>query len=120
VGSIARAGVVEKGHDQAGGITVSSYPTRRLDVLRRALGLADEDDQAQPLDVDSDLNQIGRDDAVECPLWPPTLVIVRQEAALERIEDGLPFVSTDARKKSPLDRTPRRTTPSSASTRSRR
>ena len=68
--SIARLVHVEAGHDEARPPRLPSYPARRLDVLARRLGLAGDDHQPEPVDVDADRDHVAREENVDVAFAP--------------------------------------------------
>lgn len=59
VRAVARAMDVEQGHHQAGAVRVATDAAAGLDVFGAGLGLAENDHQPQPGDVEADRDHVG-------------------------------------------------------------
>jgi hypothetical protein len=68
--SIARLVHVEAGHDEARPSRLPPHPARRLDVLARRLGLAGDDHQPEPVDIDPDRDHVAREENVDVAFAP--------------------------------------------------
>ena len=64
VGQVAGPGPVAQGDDEAGTVRIPAHAGGGLDVLGGVLGLADDEHEAEPGDVDAHLEHGGRQDYV--------------------------------------------------------